>query len=297
MIRARLLCLALAAAAAGAPRPAAANPWTRDMGRFFASLNVYHLAANRYYGPQLGAPSIELASTFSQTALSLYGEVGVISRWLTFSVDATLLRRSALAEQGATQGMGDLRLGLWSGLLTSPLRLTVGLLLGAPTGDDAPSAGDNADDKAKLIARTLPTGDGEADLEPVLSLGYGFGGPGTRWPLRHYALAEFGYWLRTAGFADAFDYRIELGFNLPYPIIERLWVSFRINGVESFASQEEAAANFNGLGSGVTYTAWGLGAYVRIWRGLGAGFKFDGAFRARGLPAAPHFHFSLAYEH
>ena len=54
------LALALALAA---PRTAPANPWTRDAGHFFASLNLSWLAAKSFYGPQIGAPSIPLAVT------------------------------------------------------------------------------------------------------------------------------------------------------------------------------------------------------------------------------------------
>ena len=117
--------------------------------------------------------------------------------------------------------------GLWSGLVTRPLRLSAAFLIGIPSGDPAPLS--TADDEAALIARSLPTGDGEVDFEPRLSLGYSFGGV-RRWPLVHYVVAEAGYWIRTAGrardpngrffttdFADAFTYRAELGSSCPSP--------------------------------------------------------------------------------
>jgi hypothetical protein len=67
--------------------------------------------------------------------------------------------------------------------------------------------------------------------------------------------------------------------------------------VESFASAEDAARNATGLGNGVTYTAYGVQAYARIWKGLGASFGIDSALRARSVAAHANLRFTLSYEH
>ena len=231
---------------------ATANPWTRDAGHHYANLSYSRIAANSFYGPNKSTQP--LGNTYSQDSLGAYLEVGVLSRWLTVSADATLYRRSAIDNQGYTHGLGDMQLGLWSGLLTAPVRLTAGLLVGLPTGDARPEASTGAAAGAELIARSLPTGDGEGDVQWRLALGHGFGGRGSAWPLQHYLRAEVGYWLRTDGFHDAFAYLGELGVKAPYPVIDRLWLTVRLHGVESFASDEQAANSFSGLGDGVTFT-------------------------------------------
>jgi hypothetical protein len=301
----RLVSVLPALALLTAAEPASAGPWTRDRGHAFVSLAYSRIAADRVYGADFSAQA--LGATYEQHALQAYAEVGLIDRYLTASFESQLLRYNTLINQGATYGLGDMRLGFWSGLVTAPVRLSAAFLVGIPSGDPSPFGG--GDDEAALIARSLPTGDGEVDFEPRLSLGYSFGGV-RRWPLLHYAVIEAGYWIRTSGrsrdplgrffttdFADAFTYRGELGTKLPFPFVERFWIILRMMGVESFATQ--LAASFTcatGLGNGVTYNAYGVEIAGRIVRGLGANLGVDGAFRARCVAAAPNLKVGLTYE-
>lgn len=284
---------------------AEAGPWTRDRGHAFVSLGYSRIAADRVYGADFSSQA--LGATYEQHALQAYAEVGLVDRYLTASFESQLFRYNTLINQGATYGLGDMRIGFWSGILTAPVRLTAAFLVGIPSGDPAPLA--QGDDEAQLIARSLPTGDGEVDFEPRLSLGYSFGGV-RRWPLLHYVVVEAGYWIRTSGrsrdpvgrlvstdFADAFTYRGELGTKLPFPFVERFWIILRMMGVESFATQ--LAASFTcatGLGNGVTYNAYGVEIAGRIARGFGANLGVDGAFRARCVAAAPNLKVGLTYE-
>jgi hypothetical protein len=274
------------------PLWASAGPWTRERGHLFIAQSYSHIASNRYFAPDFNIVPI---LPYEQHLWSLYGEVGVISRWLTVTVDGTLYRRSRIVGQGYTEGVGDWRIGVWSGIVDKPVRFTLATLVGIPLGDPAPSAGAGADRDAQQIARSLPTGDGEWDVEWRASLGYSFG-RARRWPLEHYLVVEAGYWLRTNGFADAFTYRLELGVRFPWKFIERFWLIGRLSGVESFASPKEASMNATGLGNGVTYTSPGVELFGRIWRGIGASIGADSAFRARSLPAGAQLKVSLSYE-
>lgn len=195
---------------------------------------------------------------------------------------------------GATQGVGDLRLGLWSGLVTAPFRLTAGLLVGVPLGDSMPSAGAGADPDAELIANSQPTGDGEVDFEPTLVLGHSFGG--RAWPLQHFATARVGYWTRTKGFSDAATYQAELGTQVPLPVLERFWLICRLRGVESLAVQGDVQSGFAGLGDGVSCTSLAFELYGRIWEGFGASVSIDIAPRARGIIAAAPSMFALSWQ-
>ncbi len=273
------------------PVPAAAGPFQRDQGHFYVGVSYYRIATDSLYAPDFQVVPI---LPYDQQVASLYGEVGLITRWLTATVDGTLYRRNHIQGQGYTQGMGDWRFGLWTGLLTHPVHLSFGVIVGAPTGDPHPSAGPGADPNAQLIANSLPTGDGEWDVEGCLSLGASFGGvPG--WPLLHSLIVETGYFLHT-GYADAFAYRVQLGMKLPWRFIDRFWFSIHLSALQSFASQEEAARDATGLGPGVSYTVLGGEVFGRIWHGLGASLGADTARQGRSVAAGTQIKAGLSYE-
>jgi hypothetical protein len=274
------------------PAPVFAGAWTRDQGHFYVNTSYLHISATQLYSPNFERVPI---LPYSQHVWAFYSEVGIINRWLTATVDGTLFRYNGIADSGHTYGLGDFRVGLWTGLVTKPVRLSFGVTVGLPTGDPLPAAPSGSDADAQLVARSLPTGDGEWDIEGRLALGYAFGGK-RRWPVTHYLVAEVGYWLRTAGFADSFVYKLELGTKFPYTFIERFWFSLRLSGVESFASNADAAMNATGLGNGVTYVATGVEISARIWRGLGASVGLDGALRGRSVAAALQVKAGLSYQ-
>jgi hypothetical protein len=226
--------------------------------------------------------------------------MGILDRWLTATLEGEIFRRNEMQDLAATQGFGDIRVGLWSGLLVAPFRLSAGVKLGLPTGDPAPEAGEGADDDAQTAAAVLPTGDGEYDFEPGLRLGYGFGGKGRAWPLEHYVTAGLGYWVRTGGISDAVTYSAELGTKVPVFILDRFWWVVRMTGIESFASADDIASgsgNLGGLGNGVTYTSVGAEVSVAIWGGLSASLAYETAFRARRIISGAPLRFALAWEY
>jgi hypothetical protein len=289
------------------PATAEAGPWTREAGQTFLSIAYSRIAAQSVYGPDFSHQP--LGAHYEQHAVQLYGEVGLVSRWLTATVEQQIFRFNRLRDQGATYGVGDMRLGFWSGIITQPVRLTAAFLAGVPIGDPSPSAGPAANAEGQLIARSLPTGDGEADFELRLSFGYSFGRV-RRWPLAHYLVLEAGYWFRSNGrskdlagretetkFADDFTYKAELGTKLPWRFVDRFWFIGRFAGIESFASSLVAASSCaSGLGNGVTYTAYGFEIAARIYKGLGVNFGLDGAARARCVAAAANMKAGMTME-
>ncbi len=273
------------------PSLAQAGAWTRDQGHFYLGASYSYLGTDRFYDPDFKVVPIV---PYTQHVVGLYGEVGILSRWLTATVEGTLYRRGEIAKQGYTEGVGDWRLGAWTGLITHPVRLSFGVIVGFPTGDPLPNAGPNASPDAQLVARSLPTGDGEWDVETRVAFGYSFGGV-RRWPVVHYLTAEAGYWFRTRGFADDFTYRLELGTKFPYRFIERFWFIVKLGGIESFASAAQASRDATGLGDGVTYLSPGVDVYGRIWRGLGAQVGIDSALRARSIAAGIEVRSAVSY--
>jgi hypothetical protein len=273
------------------PAVAAAGPWTRDAGHFFVGTSYLRIAATKFYGPDFTIVPIR---PYEQDVVTFYGEVGVVSRWLTVVVDGVPYRRNELVGQGRTDGVGDWRVGAWSGIVTRPFRLALATTVGIPFGDAHPSAGANAAVADQQVASSLPTGDGTWNIEWRVSAGYSFG-PRGRYPLQHYVVAEAGYWLRTGGISDSFVYRLELGTSVPYRFVDRFLLILRLGGIESFASNATATLATTGLGNGVTYTSIGAELYGRIWRGLGAAIGYDDAVRARSVPAAGQLKVSLSW--
>ncbi len=271
------------------PSTALAQAWTKDAGEAYLNVSYRHLSGDRYYGPS--GDTLQLDRTYRQDSVSIYGEVGIIDRWLTATLGGELFRQSQVDERGLTRGLGDFRVGLWSGLVTEPLRLTLGVQVGLPTGDPEPRA-DSAD--GDVTARSLPTGDGEVEILPTVAAGWSYAGEA--WPLVHYITGSLSYQLRTSGFADGVGYKLEVGTKIPLPVLDRFWIIGRLTGVESFATNAEAAAGQLHLGDGLTHTTIGAELFGKIYDGFGASIGFDSAVRARGVIAARPVYLTLSYE-
>jgi hypothetical protein len=273
------LLLALALAVALGPRTAQAQAWISEPGSGYLQLGYRRIAGDAFY--DASGESQALPSTYTQQTLSAYAEVGVVPRWLQLSVQGELYRHNSLADQGATHGLGDLRVGAWTGLLQGRHNLAFGVLVGLPTGDERPSAGPGADLIAEGIARSLPTGDGEVDVTPTVAYGLSFGGDS--WPLEHYLSATLGYQVRSEGIEDGLEYGATFGLRAPYAVIERVWWVLGVAGREALG--ESGTASFSGLGAGVSYTGFFFGLDVAIWEGLGLTARLEGALRASNVIA------------
>ncbi len=282
-----------------------AQAWIRQPGSVYGQLNYRLIAADKLYDAEGEVTDIR---PFRQHTVGFYAEAGVVERWLMVTLDGELFRRSVLTDQAAVQGLGDLRVGAWTGLLEAPFRLSFGVQVGIPTGDPNPDADDPNDTLGQALADVLPTGDGEVDVSFRLAAGHGFG-----WArVQQYVLAEFGYVLRTTprdlpGGADPTDirdqiaWRAETGIRIDRPFIERFWFVIRFAGLvvvqDRNASTSGGGSRFAGLGDGVEYTSFGIETAFRIVDGLSLSVGADGAFHARNIPAAPAFKFGLSYEH
>lgn len=270
-----------------------AQAWTRPQGEVFVSASYRYVAGDTFYAPD--GSSVELGDTYRQHTGNIYAAGGVIDRWLTLEYNGELIRRNSLDDQGATLGIGDMQVGAWTGLITKPFRLSAGVRLGLPTGDPTPDAGSNADTDSRLTARTLPTGDGEFDLQYLISAGKGLNFAG--WPLSHYIQAKLGFWHRFKGFRDQLLYGAEFGTSIKGEPWNRLLLIFRLDAVQTYQDRTGTTGTPVGLGDGVSYGAIGAEIFVRIidkWF-LGAGA--DGAFFGENVIAAPQFKFSLAWQH
>jgi len=281
----------------------ASAQWIRDPGSVFVQTSYRLIRAENLYAPDGSVTEIR---PYRQHTLAFYAEAGVVDRWLMLTADGELFRRSVLVDQGAVSGLGDLRIGAWTGLVEKPFRLAFGVHVGLPTGDPDPDAGSSADPASQVIADVLPTGDGEVDLTLRLAAGHGFG-----WRrVEQYVIGEFGYVVRTTPRAapgglvpgdvrDQLVWRAETGIRVDRPFIERFWFVLRFSGlvvVQNRQAEGGAIPRFAGLGDGVDYTALGLETSFRIIDGVRVSFGVDGAFAARNVPAAAAWKLALSYE-
>lgn len=287
-------CAALLVGLLNLPADASAQAWIRPAGQTYSQLTYRLIAADSIYGA--GGDEAPLAGNFSQHTLVGYAEVGVLDRWLMLSAGGELFRRSSVGDDSSSQGLGDLTVGAFSGLLEGPVRLSLGAVLGIPTGD-APRAVDQADGTdERLIAASLATGDGEWDVSVLVSLGT-FWAPESRWPFVHFAQLSTGPWLRTEGIRHQWRYRAELGFKPKLPSLAPLWVVLRLNGLEVLGPRGDPfEPTASGLGDGVRYLSPGLQVLWQLSNGLGFGVSADGAFFGQNVPRAPAWGVSLSFE-
>ena len=296
--------LVLIALSFASPTATHAQAWIRDPGHTYAQLSYRLIRADRLYSPSGDAIDIR---PYRQHALGFYGEVGVVDRWLMVNASGDLWRRQVLVEQGATSGLGDLRVGLWSGLLEAPFRLALGLEVGLPTGDPAPRVGDSNDPGAQAIADVLPTGDGEVDVHVRLAAGHGLSYRRTQ----QYVTGDVGYWIRNTprdapeslgaatAIRDQLSFRFETGWKIDRPVLERFWIVARVTGllvVQDRDASTASVARFAGLGDGVEYVSFGLELAAHLGAGVNLSFGMEGAFHAQNVPAAPQWKLGLSWE-
>lgn len=264
---------------AGAER-AAAGAWTRDQGEGTIRLRYATLGGDRFFDAE--GESQRLPSRYRQHSLELYSELGLIDRWLTLSLEGTLYRWNRFGGE-RSEGVGDLRLGAWSGLLVKPgLRLTAGLLAGIPTGDDS----NRINNAPPGVLGNLPNGDGEFDLEGRLVLGSDL--PWLRaaeWPLRHFVEVSLGFLYHTDQH-EALTWSLKLGAKLPYGVLERVWLIANLRGLSSLGTKRDVEPILTGFGDAVSYVAYGLELSVELVGPLQLFAGVDSAFAARALPRA-----------
>jgi len=286
---------------------AEAQAWIREPGTAYVNLKYRFLASDTFFGAD---GNTEPLRDYRQHAIGFYAEVGLVERWLELVVGGELLRRNVLLDQGAVTGVGDLRVGLFTGLLQEgPHRLSLGVQVGVPTGDDNPGAPGN-DGAAQIVAQSLPTGDGEVDVTWSLSYGHGFrlGTTADAW-----TTASIGYALRNARrplrgddrgdldgdgerdrFTDQVVYSAELGGRPLAVGWDRLYGLVRWTGAVLLGDARQASG-FAGVGDGISFLALGAEVGVRVWRRLVLSAGVDGPLLATSLPGGATVQGSVAW--
>ena len=82
------------------PSVAWAQAWIPAPGDGYAELAYRQISGSSFYDDD--GEVRELASTYTQQALGLYAEVGVVERWLQLTAQGELYRRNELENQGGS---------------------------------------------------------------------------------------------------------------------------------------------------------------------------------------------------
>lgn len=281
-------CIATLAVVALGASTARAQAWIHDPGSGYAELSFRTISGDSFYTSD--GDTRPLRTTYTQSTLQMYGEVGVVPRWLQVVVDGEIYRYNELAQQGATSGLGDTRLGLWTGLYQKEVKVSAGVRTEFPTGDPEPSApGDNP--QTEIIANSLPTGDGAFDIAPSLALGYSLGGADT---VRSYLTGTGRYAFRLGGRPDAVEWRAEVGVQFPIQVLDRFWFAGRVRGLHPLADASERS--FSGLSGGAAHVSPGLTVSAEIFEGFGLRGAVEGALFAQNVVAAAPLQVGAFYD-
>jgi len=86
---------------------------------------------------------------------------------------------------------------------------------------------------------------------------------------------------------------MELGINLPWKIIERVWFLVRVLGTESLTDNANVLPTPTGIGNGVAFTTIGGEVSIKLALGAGIAVELDAPVRGRAIAAAPQVKLSL----
>ncbi len=258
-----------------------AGAWPQPkFGGYFKIDHTFILASD-FYNP---GGEIEPIRTLGNYTTSFYGEFGFTKRltgiaYVPFFVRNTLnetvgTQSGQVLEPGvANNAFGDMDLGLRYGILTkTKVILSAAVLLGLPTGDEGNSDG-------------LLTGDGEFNQLFRLETGAGLG--------KAWVGGSVGFNNRTQGFSDEFRYGFEFGYKLAK---ERLFLIFKLDGIESFENGSEAAQGNALFSNDVEYLSPQLEAAWKINKKWGVAYRFGAAMKGQNVLAAPSHSFGVFVE-
>jgi hypothetical protein len=279
------LCL-LTALALTRTNAYAGGAWTKKQNSFYAKLGFSTIGTNRFYTKD--GNEIRTAD-FQAWSLDLYGEYGILDR-LTGVVKFPVAKRAVFETSEAKLGIGDLGLELKYGLRTGNTPLAIGLGVELPTGDQNGFGllKDQASSPGGFIR--LPTGDGEFNTRATLYLSHSFH------PIPAFVSIEGGYNFRTKSFTNEYAFGLQAG----YKLADKIWLQANLRGLGPAADPDsELAGNAAlGLGEGIRYRSYGLGAAYEFIPRCSLSFDFFGAFGTiTNIYAGANFVVGMAVEH
>lgn len=262
-----LVAVALAAAlSAGAvPQARAGGAWARDPGSFYLKLGASSISASKLYDR---TGTIVDTTRYSGLTLSLYGELG-LAPGLAAMADLPFLRRQTLAGR-TMSGIGDAAVMLKYSVSGGDWPVAFSLGVGIPTGD---------------TLSVPPAGDGEIDGRFALHVSHASESG------RTYISASGGYNLHGHGLNDELMGTLEGGWRPADP----LWLTLALRMQKPVGKIVGSKISGYGVGEGVEFEAFGLGATWEAAPHLGLTVGFEGGFHAKNIPAGANLLAGISY--
>jgi hypothetical protein len=267
----------------------AGGGWPQPKGKGYFKLYSWWVIADQHY-TDTGLIDPNVTSGFFNNGF--YAEYGLTSR-LTLIANVPVFSRAymnnlrssttgeIISPGDAINSLGDIDLGFKFGLNKpgSKIALAASINFGLPTGEAAGGE-----------AQNLQTGDGEFNQYLQLDAGTSFSLGKT--PC--YANLYVGANNRTKGYSDEFRYGIEMGAGL---INQKLWITGRITGIESFYNGSTAASITSSsiFANNTEYTSIGGEVAYYVSDKVGFSLAVTGAFQGRIIFAAPSYSVGVFY--
>ena len=288
MNRSLLAALTTAVIVAGAPSPAVAGPWTKDLGQVYVKLNEGFFFSDSFINAEgVVTPGAE----YLGVTTSLYFEVGLwkglqLQGLLPYTVGTNESDRGGdedKTRRARKAGGADLLLGLQYSppIDLGALRLATRLEFKVPLYD----VGEAATGIAELDNLFPALGDGQLDITLWLVVGGSLPGP-------FYAWGEVGYRFRTEAFVG------------DGPVDDRSFVdsvAWLGQAGWSFYKRMILMVNFIGVMAvkddrfTKSYITVGPGLYLPVWRGLALEANVDPIVHARNSAPGFSFGFGISY--
>ena len=222
---------------------------------------------------------------------AIYAEYGLTDR-LTTVVNVPFLSRnymnnlrSATTNEIIVNGeaintIGDIDLGLKFGLTKGRIPIALTLTLGIPTGETGAGS-----------LNALQTGDGEFNQMLQLDAGGGF----NLGKLSAYLSGFVGVNNRTNGYSEELRLGLELGVGI---FNQRLWLSGRLNIVESFKNGDtaETVTSTSLFANNSEFTTLGIEGNLYVTKNIGISAGVAGALRGEIIAAAPSYTVGIFYD-
>ncbi|CAM1372730.1 hypothetical protein [Tenacibaculum xiamenense] len=263
--------------------------WSKGKGKGYFKLSAWYLQSDQHF---TGTGELDPNVTRTQFNTNLYGEYGLSNK---LDVIAYIPFFARVAQNNQISGtnsntiqpgesfnsFGDIDLGVRYAIFKKGnWALDAKLILGLPTGSSAGGSDGS-----------YQTGDGEFNQYLSTSVGYS-----TRLFKRpSYLKSYLGYNNRSEGFSDELRAGFEVGVNI---IEKKLWLSSRINILQSLQNGTLNAANSNGsiFANNVEFSSYGFEAAYYFTKNIGASISFDSAFSGRIIAANPSYSFGIFYD-
>lgn len=226
--------------------------WVRAANELYAKLTYQMPSTTDVYDRNGTSTTIE---GYPLSSIGLYAEYGVTDR-LTAIVNAPFHRSSTWGPGSAVGAIGDVAVDVRYGVVTGDRPVSVVMGVKLPTGDETQMS-ENIH---------LPTGEGEWNVW------LNAGASHSLWPIPAFVSADVGYNLRGIAVSDytaQFDngalsdqYRFSL--KAGYQPIESLWLTMTVYRLGTAGTPVDGRFTFNGLGEGVEYNAWYIGAAYEL---------------------------------